>query len=187
MARYKRVKGGEKNELSGKPFTMEELDKIGDLYIELKGKGIHENNPKIHYLAEQLGRTIRSVENQLLGFRAAETNKTGRKNYNRLIPRILKEKKSLVRLKEKNNKIKRLEKEKRKVNDFEFRISAQLKDRLGKELITDDYIAIFELVKNSFDADAKKIKVFFEEDKIIIWDDGKGMVTRKNVMQVQKA
>ena len=75
MARYKRIEGGEKNDLSGTPFTREELEDVYDLYMEIDGKGIHENNPKIHKLAEQLTRTIRSVENQLLGYRAVDTGK----------------------------------------------------------------------------------------------------------------
>jgi hypothetical protein len=58
---------------------------------------------------------------------------------------------------------------------FKFRVSSQLKNIVGKDLIADDYIAVFELVKNSFDAHAKKVKIIFEDGKIIIWDDGKGM------------
>lgn len=65
-------------------------------------------------------------------------------------------------------------------NNLKFRISAALKDIIGKDLITDDYIAIFELVKNSFDAYAKRVDIYFEDiygdnPKIIIKDDGKGM------------
>ncbi len=59
--------------------------------------------------------------------------------------------------------------------EFKFRVSSQLKNIVGKDLIADDNIAVFELVKNSFDAHAKFVKIIFEEDKIIIWDDGKGM------------
>lgn len=58
---------------------------------------------------------------------------------------------------------------------LEFRISSGLKDIIGKDLITDDFIAVFELVKNSFDAQAKNVTITFEEDKIIISDNGKGM------------
>lgn len=56
-----------------------------------------------------------------------------------------------------------------------FSISAQLKDVIGRELITSDEIAIFELVKNSFDAHAKHVDLYFKDDKIAIVDDGKGM------------
>lgn len=61
-----------------------------------------------------------------------------------------------------------------------FRISSGLKNLIGKELITDEYVAVFELVKNSFDANAKKVTIFFEDiygmnPRIIIVDNGKGM------------
>ena len=62
-----------------------------------------------------------------------------------------------------------------------FRISAALKDIIGKELITDEFVAVFELVKNSFDANATKVEVIFENNyetetaRIIIKDNGIGM------------
>lgn len=66
-------------------------------------------------------------------------------------------------------------------NTETFKISAALKDLIGKELITDEFVAVFELVKNSFDANATKVEVIFEDNynpanaKIIIKDNGKGM------------
>ncbi len=61
-----------------------------------------------------------------------------------------------------------------------YTVSAGLKNLIGKQLITDDFVAVFELVKNSFDAHASKVDIIFEnttlaEAKIIIKDDGKGM------------
>jgi signal transduction histidine kinase len=56
-----------------------------------------------------------------------------------------------------------------------FTVKTGIKSIVGKDLITDDYIAIFELVKNSFDAHAKNVIITFEVNKIIIADDGKGM------------
>lgn len=56
-----------------------------------------------------------------------------------------------------------------------FRISSALKDLIGKDLITNDNVAIFELVKNSYDAYATKVEITFNEDSIIIADNGKGM------------
>lgn len=56
-----------------------------------------------------------------------------------------------------------------------FKISSALKDLIGKDLIINDNIAIFELVKNSYDAYATKVEITFEEDRIIIADNGKGM------------
>lgn len=66
-------------------------------------------------------------------------------------------------------------------NTETFKISAALKDIIGKELITDEFVAVFELVKNSFDANASKVEVIFESNyesdnsRIIIKDNGKGM------------
>jgi len=64
--------------------------------------------------------------------------------------------------------------------ELQFRISSGLKDILGRDLITDDFIAIFELVKNSFDAHASKVDIEFIDinspnGKIRIIDNGKGM------------
>jgi signal transduction histidine kinase len=65
-------------------------------------------------------------------------------------------------------------------NQLQFRISSGLKNIIGRDLITDDFIAIFELVKNSYDAHATKILIEFEnlntpEAIIRITDNGKGM------------
>lgn len=56
-----------------------------------------------------------------------------------------------------------------------FDVSSGLKSVLGSDLITDDEVAIFELVKNSFDADAKNVDLYFDDDQIIVADDGIGM------------
>lgn len=61
------------------------------------------------------------------------------------------------------------------MDQLNFRISSALKNIIGKELITNKYVAIFELVKNAYDASAGKVEVIFEDDKIIIKDNGKGM------------
>jgi hypothetical protein len=42
-----------------------------------------------------------------------------------------------------------------------FEVSTGLKRVLGRELITDDKVAIFELVKNSFDAGAHDVHLYF--------------------------
>ncbi|MEM8527842.1 MAG: ATP-binding protein, partial [Bacteroidota bacterium] len=60
-------------------------------------------------------------------------------------------------------------------NQLEFKVSSGLKNIIGKDLITDDFIAVFELVKNSYDAHASNIEITIEKNKIIIADDGKGM------------
>jgi len=67
---------------------------------------------------------------------------------------------------------------------LKFRISSGLKNIIGKELIVNDNIAIFELVKNSYDAYAKNVKIVFKNikeqkkgapSKILIVDNGNGM------------
>lgn len=58
---------------------------------------------------------------------------------------------------------------------MEFKISTGLKNIIGKDLITDEFIAVFELVKNSYDAFAKNVIITIEENRLIISDDGKGM------------
>ena len=65
-------------------------------------------------------------------------------------------------------------------NQLKFKISAALKNIIGRDLINDDLIAVFELVKNSYDAHASKVDIIFEKNgdslsKIIIKDNGKGM------------
>lgn len=67
------------------------------------------------------------------------------------------------------------------MEQMQFKISSFLKDLIGRELITDEFVAVFELVKNSFDAHAKNVNVIFEHQydptsaRIIIWDNGRGM------------
>ncbi len=56
-----------------------------------------------------------------------------------------------------------------------FDVSTGLKRVLGRQLITDDEVAIFELVKNSFDAEARSVHLYFGEDSVVVADDGSGM------------
>lgn len=58
-----------------------------------------------------------------------------------------------------------------------FKVSSGLKDIIGKDLITNELVAIFELVKNGYDAEATEINLIINtyENYIIIQDNGKGM------------
>ena len=61
-----------------------------------------------------------------------------------------------------------------------FKVSSGLKNIIGRELINDKYIAIFELVKNSYDADAHNVSIIFDDIRsqnatITIRDNGSGM------------
>jgi len=74
-----------------------------------------------------------------------------------------------------------------KREQLQFTISSEMKNIIGRDLITDDFIAIFELVKNAYDAKAKKVMLVFEntkekseKSKIIVIDDGYGM-SRKDI------
>lgn len=61
------------------------------------------------------------------------------------------------------------------MDHLRFKVSAELKNILGKDLITSPNIAILELVKNSYDAHATKVDITFEADRLVIADNGKGM------------
>ena len=58
-----------------------------------------------------------------------------------------------------------------------FRVSSYLKDIIGRDLVTNEFVAIFELVKNSFDAGATRVDIEFDPDQstIAIVDNGHGM------------
>ena len=43
-----------------------------------------------------------------------------------------------------------------------FKTSSGIKSIVGKDLITDKFVAIFELVKNSYDAGAKQVTITFD-------------------------
>lgn len=66
------------------------------------------------------------------------------------------------------------------ITTHQIKAKSHILTLLGDELIGSDSLAIFELVKNAYDADAKKVTVeFFDlntpEQKIVIEDDGHGM------------
>ncbi|AYQ55796.1 hypothetical protein MS2017_0026 [Bathymodiolus thermophilus thioautotrophic gill symbiont] len=66
---------------------------------------------------------------------------------------------------------------------FNFEFSPNLIALLGEQLIHDKKIAVSELVKNAYDADASKVEIEVINDQITIEDDGSGMDinTIKNV------
>ena len=70
-----------------------------------------------------------------------------------------------------------------KPESFNFEFSPNLITLLGEQLIHDKKIAVSELVKNAYDADASMVEIEVVGDKITITDDGCGMDinTIKNV------
>ena len=59
--------------------------------------------------------------------------------------------------------------------DKNFRVDLRLLLELGERLISRDEVAVVELVKNSFDADATEVIIIFDYRGIEITDDGHGM------------
>lgn len=79
-----------------------------------------------------------------------------------------------------------------KKNELTFKVKPRLFTLLGEQLIRDANLAVFELVKNAYDADATTCLVTLEhpddadEGRIVILDDGVGMDedTLRNVWMV---
>ena len=66
------------------------------------------------------------------------------------------------------------------MSEFSFKARSHILSLLGDELIGSDSLAIFELVKNAYDADAEEVMITLMDlnspkQKIIIEDDGCGM------------
>ena len=60
-------------------------------------------------------------------------------------------------------------------NTISFSVDSELLRELGERLVGRQYIALAELVKNSFDADATKVEIRIQEDCIEVADNGHGM------------
>jgi hypothetical protein len=69
------------------------------------------------------------------------------------------------------------------MSDLFFSVKTGLKDIIGKDLIADDNIAIFELVKNSCDARANNVVITFEKKNIIVKDE-KGKEKKKIINRI---
>jgi hypothetical protein len=51
-------------------------------------------------------------------------------------------------------------------------VDSALLRELGERLVGKPHIALAELIKNSYDADAKSVSVRFGNDSIVVADDG---------------
>ena len=56
-----------------------------------------------------------------------------------------------------------------------FTVDAQLLRELGERLVGRPHIALAELIKNSYDADATIVRIEFSGDEIVLTDNGHGM------------
>ncbi len=61
------------------------------------------------------------------------------------------------------------------MNEIPFTVSSALLSELGERLVGKPHIALAELVKNSYDADANKVIIQFKSDRIEVIDNGHGM------------
>ena len=74
-----------------------------------------------------------------------------------------------------------MNKEKIQTINTKMRPRARLIKLIGDELISDEAVAVVELVKNSYDADASNVSISFEmthdgtAKRLLIEDDGHGM------------
>ena len=60
-----------------------------------------------------------------------------------------------------------------------FTIDSHLLQELGERLVGRPYIALAELIKNAYDADANHCEILFLGDEIQVWDDGHGMTLQE--------
>lgn len=62
-----------------------------------------------------------------------------------------------------------------RVETAKFIISTALLEELGERLVSKPEVALAELIKNSYDADASKCEIELGEHEIVVSDDGHGM------------
>jgi signal transduction histidine kinase len=61
------------------------------------------------------------------------------------------------------------------MEEVKFHFDQRLLVELGRQLVSKDEVAISELVKNSYDADASIVEIRIDDDRISIADNGTGM------------
>ena len=61
------------------------------------------------------------------------------------------------------------------MREIKFTVASELLRELGERLVGRQYIALAELVKNSFDADASRVDIAIGDDSIEVSDNGHGM------------
>ena len=70
------------------------------------------------------------------------------------------------------------------IGDVPFSVTARVAMQLGRESISNSIVAILELVKNAYDADAETVKIRFgnlDQDNplLVIEDNGHGMTEQQ--------
>lgn len=59
--------------------------------------------------------------------------------------------------------------------DFTLKVSPRMLELLSKDLYTNMYFVLAELIANAYDADAENVYVFIDDNEIRVEDDGNGM------------
>lgn len=59
--------------------------------------------------------------------------------------------------------------------EFKLRVSPRMLSLLSKDLYSNIYFVLAELIANSYDADAENVYIFIDENEIRVEDDGNGM------------
>lgn len=59
--------------------------------------------------------------------------------------------------------------------DFKLKVSPRMLELLSRDLYTNIYFVLAELIANAYDADAENVYVFIDEEEIRVEDDGVGM------------
>lgn len=59
--------------------------------------------------------------------------------------------------------------------EFKLKVSPRMLELLSKDLYTNMYFVLAELIANSYDADAENVYVFIDDNEIRVEDDGSGM------------
>src|SRR5581483_1108175 len=70
------------------------------------------------------------------------------------------------------------------IGDTSFAVTARVAMQLGRESISSSLVAILELVKNAYDADAENVRIAFTgldtaSAQLVIEDDGNGMTQQQ--------
>ncbi len=69
-----------------------------------------------------------------------------------------------------------------KIGDFPFEVDARVAIQLGRESISSSLVAMLELVKNAYDADAEKVTIDFSSRMLTVTDNGSGM-TKEQIIK----
>lgn len=59
--------------------------------------------------------------------------------------------------------------------DYKLQVSPRMLELLSKDLYTNMYFVLAELIANAYDADAENVYVFIDDNEIRVEDDGMGM------------